>query len=225
MKPIPFEEGAKASWNELRQRLQAPHVLVRELELHAIRHGETVTNARGVVSGTQDVPLTDRGRRQATDLGRQLASSYDGAFCSALTRSQETLELASGNGGTHFKHTFWDARLNERSMGELELKPSRPLAAYAEGDLSFAPPGGDSYLEITRRVLSFLLDLSAWGNGVGASRVLLSAHRGSLRILAGVIEEQGDPIGLLARNFDNAELLTWRWSRLVWPRFLRTTSS
>ena len=220
MEAVAFEQQVLPSWSELRRRLAEPRDLARPLTIHAIRHGETETNARGLVTGAQDVLLTERGRQQARDVGRALAPSYGAAFCSALSRSRETLELALRSGGTDVSEIFWDTRLNERSLGDLELKPSKPLPAYADGNLAFAPNGGDSYFEVARRMLSFLLDLADWSEAENASRVLLSGHMGPMRMPVAIVEEERSPVRALARSFANAQLLQLSLQRVVLPGYL-----
>jgi broad specificity phosphatase PhoE len=82
-----------------------------------VRHGETDWSARGRHSGTTDLPLNARGRRQAEQLGRGLAAlgiDFAAAWTSPLARARETAALAG----------FPDARrldeLREWDYGEYE---------------------------------------------------------------------------------------------------------
>ncbi|MBI4567689.1 MAG: histidine phosphatase family protein [Planctomycetes bacterium] len=223
VKFVPFQQGSNIpEWESLRRRLSTAREHGGPIVLNAIRHGETETNAKGLVTGAQDVDLTDRGREQARATGHLLHGRYDAAICSSLRRSRETLAIALAAGGVSVTHCFWDARLNERCLGDLELRPALPISGYANGDFSFAPKGGNSYRAVVQRALSFLLDLADWSRDQGASTILLSTHMGFLRILAGILEEQTDPVAVLARSFRNAELLTWKWVRVTWPRFLES---
>ncbi|MGH2918142.1 MAG: histidine phosphatase family protein, partial [Solirubrobacteraceae bacterium] len=43
-----------------------------EIALWLVRHGETTTNTAGLITGTRDAPLTERGRRQARAAGAAL---------------------------------------------------------------------------------------------------------------------------------------------------------
>jgi hypothetical protein len=60
------------SWPQLKQALARPLGLACPVQLHLMRHGETVTNARSLVTGSQDVSLTPTGEEQARRIGRQL---------------------------------------------------------------------------------------------------------------------------------------------------------
>lgn len=204
----------------LREVLRAPLHLAHPVALHMFRHGETTHNSRGLISGTLDVALTERGREQARALGGRLAASYDLAICSELSRSRETLELALTAGGVRVHNLFSDFRLNERCLGELEGQPARSLEAYRRGDLGYAPPGGDSYAVVAFRVLAFLIDLAGWVEEHGVRSVALSTHMGAMRALAAVLEEQRDAAAMMARCFDNSHVLVEDWRAVSWPPFL-----
>ncbi len=210
------------SWEEIRAALSRPLSLPSAISLHLARHGETETNAQGIVTGAQDVSLTARGEEQARRLGLLLDRHYDLAFHSTLSRSRRTLLLALEAGRVRADQIREDPRLNERSLGTLEMKPWQPVDEYAQGDLHYAPEGGDSYAEVARRCLSFLLDLAA---DVAASRpekILVCSHMGPMRILLGILKDQSDPIQVLARSFENTEVVRLQWRSLVLPGFLGT---
>lgn len=207
-------------WELLREMLARPVVFARPLDIHLVRHGETVTNAQSLVTGSRDVPLTDLGREQARLVGHQLDRRYDVAFYSTLTRSQETLSLAVAAGRVVVDPVIADWRLNERSLGELEMKPWEPIEELAKGDFSYAPIGGDSYSEVTRRLLSFLVDLVRYTREAEARKILVCGHMGPMRILMGIFEELSDPVAVLGQSFRNTEICRVKWRRLVFPAFL-----
>jgi 2,3-bisphosphoglycerate-dependent phosphoglycerate mutase len=94
-----------------------------------VRHGQSQWNARSLFTGWGDPPLTDRGRRQAQESGRQLASRVDGdnrvdplevVHTSQLARARETAAIllaSAGMGDVPVRH---DWRLNERHLGQLQ---------------------------------------------------------------------------------------------------------
>jgi len=188
--------------------------------MHLMRHGETTTNAQSLITGSQDVPLTALGEEQAQRIGRQLDPHYELALHSTLSRSRQTLLLALQAGYIKVDSTRTDPRLNERSLGILELQPWRPVDEYAHGNLYYAPEGGDSYAEVARRCLSFLLDLADVVAVARTERILVCSHMGPMRILLGILEEQSDPVQVLARSFENTEVVRVLWKRLVLPGFL-----
>lgn len=68
--------------------------------LYLIRHGEALGNARGVVMGQMDLPLTDRGRAQADALGRWLRARgvrLHAVYASDLRRAAETAAIVAAH--------------------------------------------------------------------------------------------------------------------------------
>jgi probable phosphoglycerate mutase len=88
------------------------------MKLVLIRHGESLANAEGRLQGHLDIPLSDRGRRQAERLGERLASLGVGAlYTSTLLRAKETAEMVATRLGLTLEER---AALMERNVGELE---------------------------------------------------------------------------------------------------------
>jgi probable phosphoglycerate mutase len=64
-------------------------------ETYLARHGETAWSLTGQHTGLTDLPLTDRGERNARRLGERLASmKFERVFTSPLVRAARTCELA-----------------------------------------------------------------------------------------------------------------------------------
>jgi 2,3-bisphosphoglycerate-dependent phosphoglycerate mutase len=191
------------------------------IHLQIVRHAESLANKRGLVAGQSDVDLSFRGYVQALALGFRLKRRYDLVCVSALGRAYRTIQIAQSvrlRTPTKFQITV-DARLNERDLGDLEGRPSRRIAAYADGDLTYAPRGGESYLELARRLLSFLLDLRR--EIQRPSRVVIATHVGPMRLLVGIIEGFHDPRSVLALHFANAATYSGVLGSLRWPAFIR----
>lgn len=139
------------------------------MTLFFLRHGETLYNASGRVTGQEDIPLAPRGREQAAAVGRTLAGilaergigANDVLFhASPLQRARVTTELARAAMGLDPLAYTTDERLKELSLGRwegltmadvgktwpAELK-SRSADPWAVG-----PTGGESYAQLTARV-------------------------------------------------------------------------
>lgn len=209
-------EDAAALRRRVAEQAAAPPV-----ELWLVRHGETTTNAAGLFTGTTDAPLTVRGRLQAQDAGRAIAgSAFDVGFTSNLSRSIETLTLMARAGGLALPHTVQDLRLVERSFGELERTPIRPRDPRLAVDLTIAPTGGESYISMARRCLSFLLDLRCLAAHLRRPlAVIVSSHTGPMRVITATIDEASDARIVRERLFGNGELVRASLGRLAWPVF------
>lgn len=220
--PPPFRYRSNRPWAEIRNVCRKPVVLRHRLELDCFRHGETVTNASGLVTGASDVDLTPNGWNQARELGNELRGSYDCAFSSTLRRSRETLALALEVRQIPVHYRFQEARLAERCLGVLEQRPAKRIPELTHGDLTFAPEGGESYLEVARRTMDFLLDLFAWSTETRSTRIALCGHMGPMRMLLGIIDTSNNASAVLAENFENARIINRELSRITIPPFIQS---
>jgi len=128
------------------------------MRLILIRHGETESNRERLALGREDVPLNERGRRQAAALAASLAGVPVAAvYSSPLCRAVETARpLAEARGlGVQV-----DEDLIEMAVGDLEgLSPQEMLERY--GDFlrewfstqagSLRMPGGESLQDVQDR--------------------------------------------------------------------------
>lgn len=135
-------------------------------ELYILRHGETEWNVEGRLQGHHDSPLTERGRAQAAQQHRILASrdlAGFSFFLSPLGRCLQTAGIALGGLATTARI---DDRLMEISVGRWETRLRADL--FAEGlipDTDDAPeiyeraPGGEGFHALETRCRAFLADL------------------------------------------------------------------
>jgi probable phosphoglycerate mutase len=146
--------------------------------LLAIRHGETLWNAQDRFQGHGDSPLTETGRRQARALGQRLKGiEFDVLIASDLGRAKETASILAEYTG-HPVGT--DARLRERSFGELEgltveeIRRRHPGVferLYAD-DPDYAAPKGETLRDHFQRNISFVQELLTEQPGITAALVV-----------------------------------------------------
>lgn len=143
-----------------------------------LRHGESIANAGGWLSGWDDVPLTERGEAQALAAG-VLLREHTIARCltSDLGRAAHTARLALGERRVP---TLQLGELRERNMGTFQGVSIALLAQdgrRATHLLPFdaAPPGGESRRQAVRRALA---GLRHWDDG---RPTLVVAHGSVLR--------------------------------------------
>src|SRR4051812_19585817 len=97
------------------------------------RHGETVFNIEGRWQGQADSPLTERGRAQARELGRALASEPIAAvYSSDLGRAADTARAVAE---PHGLKVITDERLREIHVGEWTGKGRAEILAGWPGML------------------------------------------------------------------------------------------
>jgi broad specificity phosphatase PhoE len=160
--------------------------------IYYIRHGETAWNALGRLQGTQDIALNDLGRRQAaaagTILGDLLARDGRAAaelpfVASPLIRARSTMELVRGALSLSPQDYAIDDRLREIAYGtwegatlaEAQLADPQLFAQRLAEKWTVSAPGGESYVDVQRRV-------SDWYAGLAADTVAV-AHGGTARAL------------------------------------------
>jgi len=145
--------------------------------LFLIRHGETGWNAEGRLQGQLDTELNARGREQARQVGKVLASvapRIAGAtmLASPLSRACQSLEIAIaelvGLGALAAPSPYaTDDRLMELRFGRWEGSTGKEgrrsdPASYAARNADIwnvAAPGGESYAELASRAGPLLLSL------------------------------------------------------------------
>ncbi len=143
-----------------------------------VRHGETDANRAGVLVGHSEYKLTAEGRKASRAVGRELGRGGNQAselFTSPLLRAVDTAVLI---GKTIALEPEIDERLVEVNYGEYEGRrprdvPDSEWSAW-RSSLDFRPPGGESFREVSARVVDFcneLLDRRDEGPFVAISHV------------------------------------------------------
>lgn len=189
--------------------------------LTAVRHGESLTNARFAEAartgtggerppgpGDAEVPLSGRGARQAVALGGWLARLPAGhrpdlVLCSPYRRAWQTWSIMAEEAARHrcaVAPALVDARLRDREMGVFELMAPAAIEAAAPaeagrraraGEWYYRPPGGESHADVALRVGDLLTRLDAVADG---GQVLVVAHDAVVAALRYVIRGLGAPV-------------------------------
>ncbi|MGV9710390.1 histidine phosphatase family protein [Gordonia sp. NPDC003424] len=169
--------------------------VVRRLIL--LRHGQTEYNAASRMQGQLDTDLSEVGRRQAkaaaaalADRGPMLIASSD------LRRARDTAEaLAQLTGLT----VGTDVRLRETHLGDwqgmthTEVDTAMPGARRIwRDDASWAPPNGESRIDVAHRSVPVVDELVAgrddWGTGERPEApVVLVAHGGVIAAMTAAL--------------------------------------
>ena len=108
-------------------------------KLILVRHGQSVWNLQNLYTGWYDVDLTDQGRLEAVQAGRELQSENlkpDIAFTSVLKRAIRTLWLILDTTDRMWTPVEGHWRLNERSYGALQgLNKAQTVQEHGEAQV------------------------------------------------------------------------------------------
>ncbi len=155
-------------------------------EFILVRHGETVWHAENRYAGRADVALTERGRRQADELGTWAEGQrIDAVYTSPLSRARRTAEPAARALGLELHE---DARLLELDFGRgeglnlAEMREAFPeeLAKFVLRPVTDHLPGGNDPRKAARAARVLLEEIAAEHPG---GRVLVVAHNALYRVL------------------------------------------
>lgn len=129
--------------------------------LYLIRHGKTDWNALYKLQGDTDIPLNDEGRKQAREAAIEYKDvHFDIAFCSPLSRAQETAKLLLEGRDIPI---VTDERLREIGFGSFEgtervyEHPESPLYKFFKDPEHYvATDGAESFEKLLARAGEFL---------------------------------------------------------------------
>ncbi len=176
------------------------------MNLTIVRHAESVGNARGIIQGRRDYPLTERGREQAAKLRERFAAERlrpTRVYSSPQSRTFETARIACGGWDTPI--TQLDD-LMETDMGAFsgltweEAQRRMPHAAreYESTRSLDGVPGAESYRQRAaraRRVVERMIADHANDDGA-----LLFSHGGIMNHIFAEIVGASRLWGLGVRN-------------------------
>ncbi|MBX3611157.1 MAG: histidine phosphatase family protein [Hydrogenophaga sp.] len=152
----------------------------------AVRHGETTWNRDTRIQGHTDIDLNDHGRWQASRLGQALRDeSVAAIYSSDLRRARDTAQAVADH---HSLPVHAEIGLRERGFGrfeghtwdELELRYPAETLAWRKRMPDFAPPGGETLLQLRERVVATVIGLAERHLG---EQILVVAHGGVLDVL------------------------------------------
>jgi 2,3-bisphosphoglycerate-dependent phosphoglycerate mutase len=108
-------------------------------KLVLVRHGQSVWNVANLFTGWHDVDLSDQGREEARQAGRELKATgirFDYCYTSVLKRAIRTLWIALDEMDRVWLPVEKSWRLNERHYGALQgLNKAQTVAKHGEAQV------------------------------------------------------------------------------------------
>ncbi|KQB86925.1 histidine phosphatase family protein [Corynebacterium lowii] len=152
------------------------------------RHGQTVYNATRRMQGQLDTALSEEGIRQAREAARLLEGrGITRVVASDLERATVTAQIIAEHLGLEVST---DVRLRETHLGQWQGKTHQEVDGELPGaraiwrhDASWAPPEGESRLEVARRARPVVEELMSSFPEWDDAAVLLVAHGGTISAL------------------------------------------
>ena len=158
------------------------------MKLLLVRHGETDWNLARRYQGQSAVPLNQKGIQQAEQLARRLSGErIDAIYSSDSPRALETATQVL-NLQEQAPALQKDARWQEICFGswdgltyeEVEAKWKSEVTAWYADPVNSSPPGGETILQMSKRVQSALNDLKSKHK---EETVLIVTHGGVIQLL------------------------------------------
>lgn len=146
------------------------------MRIGLIRHGETAWNARGLLQGTTDVPLNDRGHDQARGAAKLLqGAGWDHVYSSSLGRAFTTAETIAA--AIDLEPPRRIPELVERRFGVYE---GQPYWTEDGGRVVLDDPSVESVESVRDRAVAAFHDLAARHPG---ESTLVVSHGTVIRVL------------------------------------------
>ena len=151
-----------------------------------VRHAETFWNREKRIQGQSDSALTDKGKKDADNWGRQL-SRY-AWNCILISDAGRVVETASRINNRLQAPIECDPRLREQNWGrwtgclitQVEKEVSQELPAGQMRGWKFCPPGGEDRLSVWQRSHQALTEAAHRRRG---ETILIVTHEGVIKSL------------------------------------------
>lgn len=158
--------------------------------LFLLRHGQTVHNATRRMQGHLNTQLSDTGWEGAHQVAAMLENKNIARIvASDLSRAADTAQVVGTRLGIA---VTIDPRLRETHLGEWQDMRHDEVDAEYPGarakwrhDASWAPPGGESRIDVATRARPVIDELMDSFDGWDDSAVLVVAHGGTISALTG----------------------------------------
>lgn len=186
------------------------------------RHGESEWNVLGKWTGLTDVGLTEKGTKDAEEIGRTVPSDihFDEVYTSVLKRTEETLQgMIRGMEKPEINQLpkTADAALNERDYGvytgknKWEVQASVDEATFTglRRGWEFPVEGGENLKQVYERVVPYF-ETEMLPKLQAGENLLMVAHGNSIRALMKYLENISDE-GIADVEMKFGQILIYRF--------------
>ncbi|MFA5937229.1 MAG: histidine phosphatase family protein [Candidatus Paceibacterota bacterium] len=159
------------------------------MKIYFVRHGQSESNKKGILTGHIDIPLSSEGIEQAKKTSLEISSDFEEIYSSDLIRCKQTAEIINKKLNTSIKY---DSRLRERNFGSLagksweevgqELKEIDKNQKY-----DYQPYGGEHVDDVKKRIFSCIEEIKTKHPN---KKILIVTSGGIIRLLHNMINGQ-----------------------------------
>ena len=185
------------------------------MNLYFARHGETLYNRDNKFQGLSDVPLTKEGKESIIKIANTSNKiKIDKLYVSNIFRAKETADIYQNFFDLDYQI---DARLNEIDIGNFEGKFFKNLRRdypnvfkqWELGNFQLVDiPNGESFLNLEKRVSSFLEDITSKKNA--QLNILIVSHFVTIKsLISTALTKSLDISNTLKINLGNISKLTY----------------
>lgn len=158
------------------------------MKLYLIRHGETESNAKGIVSD-KETPLSEKGINQAKEVAEKYFSSInlDCIYSSPLKRTKQTAELiAKKHPHAKVVETHYITEKRDPSSFTNKKRNELPwdLIFSNRSNADWKYEDGESFNDVKERILSIFTELEKYPED---ANVLLVTHHSFIKHLVSYI--------------------------------------
>ena len=176
------------------------------MKLYVIRHGETLSNLSGIVSGRSDEGLTEKGIEQAEILNQKIADTkFDAVFVSPMKRTIETADIII----PEYQYII-DDRIAERDLGTLRDRTIDELwqmPLWNSLTEKRTEEGAETFGAGLERVEDFLADLKKQFSD--DAKILLITHSFISRCLWAIKQDLSENLDYTKFHHKNDEIIIY----------------
>lgn len=172
------------------------------MKIYLIRHGATDWNAMGILQGREDIPLNEKGIRQAEECGEKLRASgvsFEYIASSPLSRAYRTAEMIAGHMG--IGKPIIEEKLTERDFGLLSGKNP--------GDVFDPSEEGNQMEPLDDTAERMIAGLMAVAEKTGGADFAAVSHGGSINAVLRLLSKGETGTGKIRLKNVCVNILDW----------------
>ena len=174
--------------------------------LSIVRHGSAV-DEKTAMGGWTDTPLSEQGKQEAADAGKNLVKGTEKIYSSDVGRAKETTNIISKESGV--KDITYDKGLRSWNLGKYagtDPKTTEPiLEDYAKNKPDEKlPGGGESFNEYKNRFLSTVKKIQ--GENVGRKIAIVTHSHGTRILDAWAVKGKPADLSIDQKTYDEKAL-------------------